>query len=284
MRLLSLSITASLLFSYHSAQAIQPAKRSYGTHNYYVLEHIPNNPYGVSLVDVAKALGVEIVEPAGELVNHWLVRAEREGSLLHKREESELDTVLRTLENLKELSQNALKRSEDVLYARKITSSLRYFSKQRLYQRVKRQPPPASNDEPDTSASRVVAERFGIHDPLFPDQWHLVNEVFAEHSMNVTPVWEKGITGKGIITAMVDDGVDYDSEDLKDNFVCAVVLACVSLVEHIPRMRSILGITTITNLFPHRNSSTTTMELGVPVKLPLAKIMLAEWGSPSTLK
>lgn len=37
--------------------------------------------------------------------------------------------------------------------------------------------------------------------------------------MNVAGVWEMGITGKGIISAMVDDGLDFESPDLADNFV-----------------------------------------------------------------
>jgi kexin len=37
--------------------------------------------------------------------------------------------------------------------------------------------------------------------------------------MNVTGLWEEGITGKGVISALVDDGLDYESEDLAQNFV-----------------------------------------------------------------
>lgn len=29
-----------------------------------------------------------------------------------------------------------------------------------------------------------------------------------------------GITGKGVTVAILDDGLDYKSKDLKDNFVC----------------------------------------------------------------
>ncbi|OBZ65694.1 Protease KEX1 [Grifola frondosa] len=39
--------------------------------------------------------------------------------------------------------------------------------------------------------------------------------------MNVTPVWDMGITGKGVITALVDDGLDYTSDDLAANFYAA---------------------------------------------------------------
>jgi kexin len=38
--------------------------------------------------------------------------------------------------------------------------------------------------------------------------------------MNVTGVWEMGIMGEGVITSLVDDGLDYRSQDLAENFVC----------------------------------------------------------------
>ena len=37
--------------------------------------------------------------------------------------------------------------------------------------------------------------------------------------LNVDKVWRKGITGKGIVVAVVDDGVAEDHNDLKDNYV-----------------------------------------------------------------
>ena len=55
-----------------SALASRPAKRFYNSHDYYVLEHDPSAD--ASLDECAQSLGVEIVEQAGELRNHWLVR------------------------------------------------------------------------------------------------------------------------------------------------------------------------------------------------------------------
>ena len=34
----------------------------------------------------------------------------------------------------------------------------------------------------------------------------------------------KGNTGKGIVTAVVDDGLDYESQDLHDNFNCVRIV------------------------------------------------------------
>ncbi|KAJ2743772.1 pheromone processing endoprotease [Coemansia sp. BCRC 34301] len=73
-----------------------------------------------------------------------------------------------------------------------------------------------------------------ITDPLFSTQWHLVNTREIGHDINVTGVWHQGkywranahnnaffhtcITGAGVTVALIDDGLDYSSEDLLDNF------------------------------------------------------------------
>lgn len=49
-----------------------PAKRSYSTHNYYVVQLHPSP--SVSINECAAELDLEIVEPVGELADHWLVR------------------------------------------------------------------------------------------------------------------------------------------------------------------------------------------------------------------
>ena len=54
-----------------------------------------------------------------------------------------------------------------------------------------------------------------IDDPLYPCQWHL-NNVLGE-DINVEPVWSEGIKGEGINIAVVDDGMDWNHEDLVDN-------------------------------------------------------------------
>ncbi|KAJ7438477.1 peptidase S8/S53 domain-containing protein [Mycena latifolia] len=189
-------------------------KRNYETDKYYVLEHDVQH---ASLSAVSRALGVEVVDRAGELPNHWLVRAPKTPGELRARGE-ERDLVLEAYARLRARSQDSALRARTDVEAR-TGAAIKYISRQIPRHRVKRAPPPIQRQPPPSEEdSRAVAQRLGIIDPLFSDQWHLVNDEAAEHSMNVIPVWEMGYTGKGVISSLVDDGLDYTSEDLKDNF------------------------------------------------------------------
>lgn len=37
--------------------------------------------------------------------------------------------------------------------------------------------------------------------------------------LDVMPVWQQGITGRGVVVSILDDGVDHTHPDLRDNFV-----------------------------------------------------------------
>jgi len=56
-------------------------------------------------------------------------------------------------------------------------------------------------------------------------QWHLINTEQKDVELNVTGLWGRNITGTGVKVAMIDDGLDFDSEDLKDNFVSTLGLS-----------------------------------------------------------
>jgi kexin len=196
-------------------------KRSYDTHSYYVLRHNPSASFPASLADVVDALDVELVEQVGELRDHWLVKRRKPESVLVAREDS--DPVLSQFESLKaKAASPVMQRSENVDIARRVVSSVEYLSLQTLRRRAKRAPPPALPPQSEPQ-SKSVANRLGIQDPLFPKQWHLINDEFPQYMMNVTGVWEMGLTGKGIISSFIDDGLDYTSEDLISNFVSHLV-------------------------------------------------------------
>ena len=57
-----------------------------------------------------------------------------------------------------------------------------------------------------------------IHDPLFKKQWFINGGAYDGTDMNVIPAWQKGITGKGVVVTILDDGIQRDHPDLKQNY------------------------------------------------------------------
>lgn len=66
--------------------------------------------------------------------------------------------------------------------------------------------------------AKEVSDKLGIEDPIFLEQWHLINTQYPGNDVNVKNVWYDGIKGKGVTVAIIDDGLDYESPDLLDNF------------------------------------------------------------------
>lgn len=84
----------------------------------------------------------------------------------------------------------------------------------------KRLPVPAPPMDSSLLPVKEAEDKLSINDPLFERQWHLVNPSFPGSDINVLDLWYNNITGAGVVAAIVDDGLDYENEDLKDNF-CA---------------------------------------------------------------
>jgi kexin len=208
-----------------SAGRTAPSKRDYANNDYYVIEL--DARAGLHPADAAAALGVRLVERAGELPDHYLVMTPKStaATVAQKRSngrQEEEDPVHAALVRLRKRASStsiwSLSSRSTIEHAKRVSAAVRYLEKQVPRQRVKRASPPVPS-EFNASSSAEVAKHFDIQDPLFEKQWHLVNEEFPEHSMNVSGVWEMGITGEGIISALVDDGLDYTSDDLAGNFV-----------------------------------------------------------------
>ena len=63
--------------------------------------------------------------------------------------------------------------------------------------------------------------RWTPNDPYFSDQWHLENTgqdngVFGE-DVNITGAWNS-VRGTGVVIGVVDDGLEWDHDDLKTNY------------------------------------------------------------------
>jgi kexin len=212
----SWSLLALISFSTTGATSAS-SKRTYDTHNYYALEYFPGQSFGASLDEVTTTLGVELVEQVGAFKDTWLVRANKPEEPLDKREES-VDLVISTFQNLQvQASSHITSRSEVTLLAKRVVSSVSFLERQILQELVKRAPPPVAPSH--NATAQEVAERLHIQDPLFTQQWHLVNDEHPENMMNTTPVWDMGLSGKGVLVSFIDDGLDDQAEDLKDAFV-----------------------------------------------------------------
>lgn len=65
---------------------------------------------------------------------------------------------------------------------------------------------------------KEASEKLGINDPIFSQQWHLINTINPGHDVNVKNVWYNGNMGQDITVAVIDDGLDFELDDLRDNF------------------------------------------------------------------
>ncbi|CRL05005.1 CLUMA_CG018231, isoform A [Clunio marinus] len=55
-----------------------------------------------------------------------------------------------------------------------------------------------------------------LNDPKWPSMWYLNRG--GGYDMNVIPAWKEGITGKGVVVTILDDGLETDHPDLERNY------------------------------------------------------------------
>ena len=214
MRLYAALVALALLCSdLVSAAEIRP--RSYNTHDYYALHIHPNT----SPSHVAESLGLVHEGQLGELEDHHIFSSIRHHS----------DVVQDALQELRRRRRKrAASIDPDPLDA--IIFSQKQKPKAPLHKRSiippRAGPPapakagPSDAVAPDAGVLRQfeIAEALDIHDPIFTEQWHLFNPVQLGHDVNVSDVWMQGNTGHNATVAIVDDGLDMYSDDLKENY------------------------------------------------------------------
>ncbi|CAH2049243.1 unnamed protein product, partial [Iphiclides podalirius] len=66
------------------------------------------------------------------------------------------------------------------------------------------------------SRSRSVDTKFLLNDPKWPHMWYLNRGGGLD--MNVIPAWQEGITGRGVVVTILDDGLETDHPDLVANY------------------------------------------------------------------
>ncbi|XP_055605634.1 furin-like protease 1, isoforms 1/1-X/2 [Uranotaenia lowii] len=55
-----------------------------------------------------------------------------------------------------------------------------------------------------------------LNDPKWPEMWYLNRGNGLD--MNVIPAWREGVTGKGVVVTILDDGLESDHPDLEHNY------------------------------------------------------------------
>ncbi|KAK9483628.1 peptidase S8/S53 domain-containing protein [Lipomyces starkeyi] len=178
--------------------------RDYANRDYYAVEidwnfsHQMRSDCDLScqIDKFAREMGLRFEEPLGSLENHYLFSATHADG-------GDRDADDHVAVKLRKRGRGA--------------QPIRYFEKmkkKRLYKRGVSDPPIDSSLLP----LKEVEKALGIQDPEFEKQWHLMNPLQPGHDINVTGVWLQNITGEGVVTAIVDDGLDFESDDLRDNF------------------------------------------------------------------
>jgi kexin len=216
--MLSSTLLAILLIAAPQVQATllrRPQPRTYDTHAYYTLELAPSFTFD-NAAEVAQRLGVEVVEPLGELEGHWIVRTAgttHDHELYTRSMLQQSDPVVRRWRELRQDTKRSLGDSKH----------LRSLTPHTLKQRSKRAPHPLASPDrlfPRDDTEFLFAQtEIGLMDPMLNQQWHLINQEMKDIELNVTGLWSQGITGKGVHVGIIDDGLDMESDDLAENFV-----------------------------------------------------------------
>ncbi|GAB7365505.1 hypothetical protein MBLNU230_g6578t1 [Neophaeotheca triangularis] len=190
--------------------------RDYETHDYYALHLRPDADPSA----LAQHLGLTYDGKLGELDDHHLFRTTRSHGYDHVNTE------------IANLNQRRRKRStgwdtphllDHILLSQKQELHKRFplvkrdhsFTKDSLADDLS---PAAPQVDSLVQKGLDIAKELEIEDPIYQEQWHLYNAAQPGHDINVTGVWQQGVTGKNSTVCIVDDGLDMDSNDLKANY------------------------------------------------------------------
>lgn len=192
-------------------------KRDYDAYDYYAV-HLARD---ADPQQFGREMGLLFEGPLGELKDHYIFRTtERQHGYDHIKSEKQ---SLKLRRRKREAGAAAPHILDHVLLSQKQDLSKRFPLVKRSWMPEERQLSSFNSlqEKPVTAAVEEgleIAKNLSIADPIFQEQWHLHNTVQVGHDINVTGVWMQGITGKGSKVCIVDDGLDLDSDDLKDNY------------------------------------------------------------------
>lgn len=218
-----LPVLVSLLALLGPGLSSEIRKRSYEHYDYYAIQLSPI----AHISQVAQELELEYEGPLGQLADHHVFSSPR----------TEQDLVHTSIQD-----HRTRKRRRDPEALKSSLNHILFHQKAPLKPRMHKRsvlPPPSVHDysgvaadlprretvvpDPPTLDSNVIkqqelAAKLNITDPIFKEQWHLFNTAQPGNDINVTGVWLSGNFGQGATVAIVDDGIDMYSDDIKDNY------------------------------------------------------------------
>lgn len=214
---LKFSISALLLFMVQCSHSqLVPVMKKHDINDYFAIE-IPTT-FSIERV-LEKFPTWNYEHPARGIPDHHVFSIPKSS-----------DEVIYDVNNDQEKSQKHIQKREVLEFKDLIENhGIRSIHRLPLKNLTRRAPVPYGNGDSavpvpphDSSMNKIYEARdtFDINDPLFSEQWHLINPSFPGNDLNVTGVWAQNITGRGVVAAIVDDGLDLDNPDLNKNF-CA---------------------------------------------------------------
>jgi len=74
--------------------------------------------------------------------------------------------------------------------------------------------------EPKKNIQEKNFGKYILQDPMWPNLWFLNRHMYNSQltDMNITSAWIQGYTGKGVSVTFLDDGLEWDHPDIKQNY------------------------------------------------------------------
>uniref|UniRef100_A0A8B9LNB5 Neuroendocrine convertase 1 n=1 Tax=Astyanax mexicanus TaxID=7994 RepID=A0A8B9LNB5_ASTMX len=138
---------------------------------------------------IANELGYQLVRQIGALQNHYLFKHQSHPS--------------RT------------KRSADHI-TKRLSEDDRVSWAEQQYEKQRSKRAPLGADCKECSVDKL------FDDPMWNQQWYLqdtrTSPSLPKLDLHVIPVWKKGITGKGVVITVLDDGLEWNHTDIYPNY------------------------------------------------------------------
>ncbi|XP_039544170.1 neuroendocrine convertase 1 isoform X1 [Pimephales promelas] len=138
---------------------------------------------------IADELGYKLVRQIGALENHYLFKRHSHPS--------------RT------------KRSADHI-TKRLSEDDRVSWAEQQYEKRRAKRAPLGTECKDCSVDKL------FDDPMWNQQWYLqdtrTSSSLPKLDLHVIPVWKKGITGKGVVITVLDDGLEWNHTDIYPNY------------------------------------------------------------------